>query len=234
VIRLAFNHPVKELIWCYQNPSPVTNRNAMWNFSTSVSNVNVTVDPAVLGGSYTGFGTNYVGCPILYTPGPYASNLTVTATTGSVISGTTILTDSSIAVRSNIVSGNAFWVEAGLPNGGVANTKAGYEVGPLHKFKIMLNGTDRFNEQMGKYFNQYQPYQHHSGHPYPGIYVYSFALKPEELQPSGACNFSRIDMAQVAVSLKTGAPSNLLQKMFAVNYNVLRIQSGMGGLAFSN
>ena len=98
----------------------------------------------------------------------------------------------------------------------------------------MLNGTDRFSEQLGKYFNQYQPYVHHSGNPYPGIYVYSFGLKPEELQPSGTCNFSRIDMAQVAVSLKTGAPSNLLQKMFAVNYNIFRIQSGMGGLAFSN
>jgi hypothetical protein len=63
--------------------------------------------------------------------------------------------------------------------------------------------------------------------------VYSFALKPEELQPSGACNFSRIDMAQVAISLKTGMPS-LVQQMFAVNYNILRIASGMGGLAFAN
>jgi hypothetical protein len=234
VIRLAFNHPVKELIWCYQDPSPITNRNAMWNFSTNVANVNMTVDPAVVGSAYTVFAPNHVGAPVLYTPGPYISNLYVTATSGSVISGATILTGSSIAARSNVLYGNAFWVEGGLSNAGVANVTSGYEVGPLHKFKLMLNGTDRFNEQMGKYFNQYQPYQYHSGYPYPGIYVYSFALKPEELQPSGACNFSRIDMAQVAISLKTGAPSNLLQKMFAVNYNVLRIQSGMGGLAFSN
>jgi hypothetical protein len=241
VIRLAYNHPVKELIWCYQNSNPVTNRNAMWNFSTSVSNVNVTVDPSILGSSYTAFATNHTGAPVLYTPGPFYSNLTVTATTATgIISGTAfpgtaaLVAGSSIAVRSNVLYGNAFWIEAGLPYQGVANTKAGYETGPLHKFKLMLNGTDRFNEQLGKYFNQYQPYQYHTGYPYPGVYVYSFGLKPEELQPSGACNFSRIDMAQVAVSLKTGAPSGLLQKMFAVNYNVLRIQSGMGGLAFSN
>jgi hypothetical protein len=64
--------------------------------------------------------------------------------------------------------------------------------------------------------------------------VYSFGLKPEELQPSGTCNFSRIDQAQAAVYLQTGMPSTLLQKMFAVNYNVLKIASGMGGLVFSN
>jgi hypothetical protein len=74
---------------------------------------------------------------------------------------------------------------------------------------------------------------YHTGTPYPGVYVYSFALQPEEHQPTGTCNFSRIDNAQVAVNLKN-ASTNMLQKMFAVNYNILRIQSGMGGLAFSN
>jgi hypothetical protein len=67
----------------------------------------------------------------------------------------------------------------------------------------------------------------------PGIYSYSFALKPEEHQPTGTCNFSRIDNAQVAIKTKAGSEKNTLH-MFAVNYNVLRIQSGMGGLAFSN
>jgi hypothetical protein len=65
------------------------------------------------------------------------------------------------------------------------------------------------------------------------VYSYSFALKPEEHQPTGTCNFSRIDNAQVAVTLKANALNDTLN-MFAVNYNVLRIQSGMGGLAFSN
>jgi hypothetical protein len=74
---------------------------------------------------------------------------------------------------------------------------------------------------------------YHSGTPYPGIYVYSFALQPEEHQPTGTCNFSRIDNAQVYVALKATSLATI-QKMFAVNYNILRIQSGMGGLAFSN
>tara|TARA_B110000858_G_C17712169_1_gene431132 strand:- start:678 stop:890 length:213 start_codon:yes stop_codon:yes gene_type:complete len=69
----------------------------------------------------------------------------------------------------------------------------------------------------------------------PGIYSYSFALKPEEHQPTGTCNFSRIDNAQVEIKLKAGLPTDVKTlNMYAVNYNVLRIQSGMGGLAFSN
>jgi hypothetical protein len=64
------------------------------------------------------------------------------------------------------------------------------------------------------------------------VYSYSFALKPEEHQPTGTCNFSRIDNAQVAVTMN--ATDATTMHMFATNYNVLRIQSGMGGLAFSN
>ena len=64
------------------------------------------------------------------------------------------------------------------------------------------------------------------------INVYSFALKPEEHQPSGTCNFSRIDNAQLKI---TGNPvSSGSFSVYAVNYNVLRIMSGMGGLAYSN
>ena len=225
VIRMQYNHPVKELIWCYQTPSTSSNPNSLWNFSSSVSNVNVTVDPSKLAGSLAPFSPAHVGAPALFVPGPFASNLYVTQTSSVSAGG-------NVAVQSNVLSGNVFWVESGIPVAS-SNTVFGQEVGPLHQAKIILNGTDRFVPQYGKYFNQYQPYQYHSGVPYPGIYVYSFALKPEELQPSGTCNFSRIDMAQIAVNLKTGMPS-LNQRMFAVNYNILRIQSGLGGVAFAN
>ena len=87
-------------------------------------------------------------------------------------------------------------------------------------------------EQGGKYYNTVQPFVHHSGAPMPGVYSYSFALKPEEHQPTGTCNFSRIDNAQVSIKGKSAYDKTL--SMFATNYNVLRIQSGMGGLAFSN
>ena len=65
------------------------------------------------------------------------------------------------------------------------------------------------------------------------IYCYSFALKPEEHQPSGTCNFSRIDVAQLIFDDNVGDSSTTL-KIFAINYNILRIMSGMGGLAYSN
>ena len=98
---------------------------------------------------------------------------------------------------------------------------------------LKLNGHDRFSKRNYRYFTRTQIWQHHTG--YGGdnvesdtIAVYSFALKPEEHQPSGTCNFSRIDNAQLLSDVTT--PLNV----YAVNYNVLRIMSGMGGLAYSN
>ena len=233
VIRMQYNHPVKELIWCYQNNSIGSNPNALWNFSSSVANVNVTVDlnQIAQAGAFTP--ANWTGAPVLYTPSTLSSPLylsqPLTVTNGLVIVA-------PVSLQANTLTGNVFWTEGGMPQyGASSNIVYGQEVGPMHQAKIILNGTDRFVPQFGKYFNQYQPYQYHTGSPYPGIYVYSFALKPEELQPSGTCNFSRIDMAQIAVNLKTGVPyTTLQQRMFAVNYNILRIQSGLGGVAFAN
>jgi hypothetical protein len=108
---------------------------------------------------------------------------------------------------------------------------------PVEVAKLQLNGQDRFTEREGRYFDRVQPYQHHTRTPAVGINVYSFALKPEEHQPSGTCNFSRIDKAtlQLTVSVNTVRSSRTAQvRVYAVNYNVLRIMSGMGGLAYSN
>ena len=206
-VRLSFNHPVKELVWCYQNANQTTtaNLNGMWNFSTGISNVNVTCNVAAMASQQSVL-PHLLGAPHLY---------------------------SNVSQATSNCSGNTFWIEEGSASVTPASVNGMYEVGPLRDFKLILNGQDRFKEQVGKYFNQYQPYVYHSGTPYPGIYVYSFALQPEEHQPTGTCNFSRIDNAQVFFNLKN-ATTNLLQKMFAVNYNILRIQSGMGGLAFSN
>jgi hypothetical protein len=100
----------------------------------------------------------------------------------------------------------------------------------ITKALLQLNGHDRFSEQNAKYFNYVQPYQHHTATPAAGICVYSFALKPEEHQPSGTCNFSRIDNA--TLTLTTTGATNVF--IYAVNYNVLRVMSGMGGVAYSN
>jgi hypothetical protein len=96
--------------------------------------------------------------------------------------------------------------------------------------KLKLNGQDRFAKRVGGYFNYVQPYQHHTGKPDTGIQCYSFAIKPEEHQPSGTCNFSRIDN----VNLDVTATSAGTLTVFAHSYNVLRVASGMGGLAYSN
>jgi hypothetical protein len=109
---------------------------------------------------------------------------------------------------------------------------------PTAVAKIQLNGHDRFSEREGKYFNRVQPYQHHTASPSTGINVYSFALKPEDLQPSGSCNFSRIDNAVLNLTLTAGTfdteTKSAAVRIYATNYNVLRIMSGMGGLAYSN
>jgi hypothetical protein len=108
---------------------------------------------------------------------------------------------------------------------------------PVEVAKLQLNGQDRFTEREGRYFDVVQPYQHHTRTPSRGINVYSFALKPEEHQPSGTCNFSRIDKAtlQLTVSVNTVRSGRTAQvRVYAVNYNVLRVMSGMGGLAYSN
>ena len=103
---------------------------------------------------------------------------------------------------------------------------------PVRKAKIQLNGSDRFSERGGRYFNLVQPYQHHTNVPATGINVYSFSLTPEEHQPSGTCNMSRIDSANLFLTLTD--TYNAKVRVYALSYNVLRIMSGMGGLAYSN
>ena len=186
-VRLSYNHPVKELVWCLDAGLA---RTKLWNFTnrSAVTEVVLESDPTAIADSNAFITTSVSGAPLLKVG------------TGG---GTSKFTEEA--------------------------------VGTVGQMKLVLNGQDRFKEQSGKYFNQVQAFNHHSGSPYAGIYSYSFALKPEEHQPTGTCNFSRIDNAQVAIKTSTTGTfdaGNL--HMFAVNYNVLRIQSGMGGLAFSN
>ena len=104
---------------------------------------------------------------------------------------------------------------------------------PVTMAKIQLNGNDRFAERKGPYFSYVQPYQHHEHTPSiynNGINIYSFAIKPEEHQPSGTLNMSRIDTAVLSIASSVNGTIYI----YTVNYNVLRILSGMGGLAYSN
>jgi hypothetical protein len=137
----------------------------------------------------------------------------------------------------------------------------------VNRCRLQINGQDRFDERYGDYFWKVQPYQHHTGsgvntnfgvqsqltssgsNPEPvvqgranPINVYSFAINPEQHQPTGTCNFSRIDNATLVFdSIASGVAGTFPSKSFpynfriyAVNYNIFRIMSGMGGLAYSN
>jgi hypothetical protein len=133
----------------------------------------------------------------------------------------------------------------------------------VNRCRLQINGQDRFDERYGDYFWKVQPYQHHTAggtaygvrttqdyttetYDYNPINVYSFAIQPEEHQPSGTCNFSRIDNTTLVFDSVTtggtigGAPAYPTKsspynfRMYAVNYNIFRVMSGMGGLAYSN
>ena len=104
---------------------------------------------------------------------------------------------------------------------------------PVKDVELLINGHDRFTKRKGDYFRLVLPFQKHTRAPSDFIYVYSFRLNPEEHQPSGTCNFSRLDNAELVINYKSGI-ENLTTKVYALNYNILNIVNGMGGLAYSN
>jgi len=164
--------------------------------------------------------------------------------------GTTGITGPNAAGASGYYTTNPNFV----PNGGTLNESLVSDAGtfvlsetalklhcwgenPVVTAKLQLNGQDRFSEREGSYFDLVQPFFAHTRTPDTGINVYSFALRPEEHQPSGTCNFSRIDNATLQLVLSNATvegTSTAKVRVYATNYNVLRIMSGMGGLAYSN
>jgi len=213
-IKLNFNHPCKELVWVVQPDANV-------DYCASLEDDKDLF--ALLGAQ-----------PFNYTDALDVLSNSLTAFTNT-------------AGASSMVSGNAFVDASGA--GGFVNDAAAFVLGeaaldmhcwgenPVVTAKLQLNGQDRFSEREGSYFDVVQPFQHHTRAPDSGINVYSFALKPEEHQPSGTCNFSRIDNAvlQLVLSSNTVSGSDTAKvRVYAVNYNVLRVMSGMAGVAYSN
>ena len=101
--------------------------------------------------------------------------------------------------------------------------------------RLLFNGSDRFTDRPAKYFRLTQPFQYFKCCPTKTVYSYTFALRPYDLQPSGSCNFSRIDNVKMNITFdsttQTATPSKL--RVYAVNYNVLRIMNGMSSIVFS-
>lgn len=119
---------------------------------------------------------------------------------------------------------------------------------PIKNVQLKLNNLPRFPEKEGRYFRLVQPWQYHTNIPESYVYCYSFALHPEEAQPSGSCNFSRIDNIELSLSMQdaltepqtgsattgTGSTGDFHVIVFGRNWNVLRFREGLGGIAFSN
>jgi hypothetical protein len=244
-IKLNFNHPCKELIWVVQPDKNVDycsslSGNALLYKTLGAQPFNYTDAIDALPNSIMAFG----------------SKSGVAASTTAFIGASGLFQEAGAFG----VTGNDFWSgstaggEHGF-NGTLAQVEslvsdAGTFVlsetaldmhcwgeNPVVTAKLQLNGQDRFSEREGTYFDLVQPYQHHTRNPDTGINVYSFALRPEEHQPSGSCNFSRIDNATLQLVLSNACvegTSTAKVRVYAVNYNVLRVMSGMGGLAYSN
>ena len=273
-IRLNFNHPVKELVWCIprnknfpggsgaghaltQAFDPVEALNAEagpWGNFSYAAGVRRITGSLASGGFAVGAGQTQQSSFFAVTNSGAATGKEHSI---SCLGLCTTVVDRDVDSRPQLVSGGAIeWGTGGRVTNDGETPGAQYDAsilasnssmwerdvplesisGTVTKFKLQLNGHDRFSEQSGTYFNQVQPAFHHSGRPTPGVYCYSFALKPENHQPSGSCNFSRIDNATAVITRRSGegSQSNSTLKLYAVNYNVLRIMSGMGGLAYSN
>jgi hypothetical protein len=130
----------------------------------------------------------------------------------------------------NVVGNVNRWVDF-TDNGAGPAPYAG--ANPVTEARIQLNTHDRITLRPSSYFNLLQPYNHHSRIPATGVNVYSFALEPEKHQPSGSINLSRIEGVTIQMTLSTGTdPVRIFP--FAPNYNVFRVTSGMGGLAYAN
>ena len=256
-IKLNFNHPCKELIWVVQPDANVDYCTSLDAGSTLFKTLgaqpfNYTDAIDALPNAIHAFGGNnatngtdaFITSDGLFQMAGALDNSFVTST--------------STAINNTLVNGNAAALWDGQQwNAGTTGGESGSYVSdagtfvlaetaldmhcwgenPVVTAKLQLNGQDRFSEREGSYFDVVQPGQHHTRAPDTGINVYSFALRPEEHQPSGTCNFSRIDNAVLQLVLSsptvTGTATAKV-RVYAVNYNVLRVMSGMAGVAYSN
>ena len=220
-IKLNFNHPCKELVWVVQPDANVDYCSSFkggnplyWTLGAQPFNYTDAVD--ALPNSIAAFNADANKDHVINASGLFAD--------GAVATSDTTATDTVSDAASFVLAETALDMHC-------------WGLNPVVVAKLQLNGQDRFSEREGTYFDQVQPFQAHTRAPDTGINVYSFALRPEEHQPSGSCNFSRIDNAtlQLVLSNATVSGQNTAKvRVYATNYNVLRVMSGMGGLAYSN
>ena len=254
-IKLNFNHPVKELIWVVQPDQNVDycsslECNALLFKTLGAQPFNYTDAVDALPNALHAFsGPQAIGA----SAADYITASGLFNDAGAVdVSSASFWSAGNLGTTENYSTAGG---ENGFGNAGVELANSGvsdagafvlaetaldmhcWGENPVVTGKLQLNGQDRFSEREGTYFDLVQPYQHHTRNPDTGINVYSFALRPEEHQPSGSCNFSRIDNATLQLVLSNATVEGTKTakvRVYAPNYNVFRVMSGMGGLAYSN
>ena len=246
-IKVNFNHPCKELIWVVQPDENVDYCNSLvggsnlfkllgaqpFNYTdaldvlppaihvfggpaeTSGANAFISGSVFQMAGALDAFVSGAAGASTQDWANPNSGAMTSEAanSTGSSVSdaGTFVLAETALDMHC--------WGE-----------------NPVVTAKLQLNGQDRISEREGSYFDVVQPFQHHTRAPDTGINVYSFGLRPEEHNPSGACNFSRIDNATLQLILSSNTVASLRTakvRVYAYSYNIVRVVAGMAGLAYS-
>ena len=230
-IKLNFNHPCKELVWVVQPDANVDYCASLeggetlfktlgaqpFNYTDAIDALPNAVH--AFGGMDQTSGSNaFINASGLFEM-DQAGTATANTSWGGAEAGSS-LSDAGTFVLAETALDMHCWGE-----------------NPVVTAKLQLNGQDRFSEREGTYFDVVQPFQHHTRAPDTGINVYSFALRPEEHQPSGSCNFSRIDNATLQLVLSSatvGGTATAKVRVYATSYNVLRVMSGMAGVAYSN
>lgn len=133
--------------------------------------------------------------------------------------------------RSSVaLNANDYYNYANITN---YSTPTEYKTEPFNEIQLRYNGNERIEQLPATFFRLYQPYRHHSCGTNQYIYIYSFALDPENMQPSGTCNFSKIDNATMNFSFTPNIKDGSIA-IYATNYNILKIKNGMSGVMFSS
>jgi hypothetical protein len=238
-IKLNFNHPCKELVWVVQPDANVDYCASLeggqtlyktlgaqpFNYTDAIDALPNAVHAFGGPAETSGADAFITSGGLFQDPGADASNA------GTAWGGASAMQPAGDAEGSYVSDAGTFVLAE------TALDMHCWGENPVVTAKLQLNGQDRFSEREGTYFDVVQPFQHHTRAPDTGINVYSFALRPEEHQPSGSCNFSRIDNATLQLVLSSatvGGTATAKVRVYATSYNVLRVMSGMAGVAYSN
>ncbi len=248
--ELGFSHPCKEIIFVYQTDESIAansltgNRHFDYTCPTpSDANTQVTGGPTT---AYTVRRTNVAFDQTLGTlvqlPNPAgtasaACTTTITNALGAAISSnafrTQVLATSITVEVAPGAHASPLTIQCVVTAAASTRSDNRFTDVAIRGAKLSLLGSDQFQERDWRYFTVTQPFMHHTRVPNQPIYVYSFALQPEQLQPSGTNNFSRVDNAVLICTFAPHTPNGRV-KIFARSYNVLRVANGVAGLVYSS